>query len=60
MSLLNLAWLQLLLVPLMGAALLGRGRGRQGDTENVPRGSAQLEKAHQEKFAESGQPEPGD
>lgn len=54
MSLLNLAWLQPLLISLMRAALPGRGRGRQGDTENIPRVSAaQLEKALQGKFAES-------
>ena len=56
MSLLNLAWLQPLLIPLMGASTAWeRERARvQGDTENVPSRSALLEKAQQkEKFAES-------
>lgn len=50
MSLLNLAWLQPLLIPLMGEHCLGEEKreGRQGDTENVPSGSAQLEEAHRE------------
>lgn len=53
MSLLNLAWLQPLLMPLMGEALPGSGRRSQGDTRMFLRGSAESEEAHREKFAES-------